>query len=69
MVALQSKMICDYYETKGKGPHGVCRYFTGDKQDKTQLSRCRRYCSIMECKDVMGARHYKRHKGAIKEVK
>lgn len=40
---LQSKEICYKFKAnKNKG----CIYFTGDSKDKTQLSKCKKYCMI-----------------------
>lgn len=65
------KETCDYYEPRKKNyMDKICRYFTGDTKDKTSISRCRRNCSIMECKSVMGHDSYKRSKGGvIKQIK
>lgn len=66
-----NKEICDYYEPKKKNyKNKVCKHFTGDVNNKRDISRCRHNCSIIDCQSLMGHSSYKRGKGgAIKQKK
>lgn len=60
------KEICDYYEPIGRKDR-LCKHFIGDRENRKQVARCRHYCSIIDCKECMQERSYKRVNGALRQ--
>lgn len=65
------KEICDYYEPIKKNyKDKLCKYFTGNRNKKNDVDKCRHHCSIRESKKLMEeGQTFRRVKGALRQVK